>query len=1024
MSELKLPVVGQEESGRSSGSECGCQPREEGKSYWRSLGELADSLEYREAKKHVPGGVAGPADGFTRRNFLSLMGASMGLAGLAACRRPEEKILPFARAPESVTPGVAERYATAFPWQGTAIGLLVESHGGRPTKIEGNPRHPESLGGTTAFAQASILDLYDPDRSTGPAERGQERTWDAAAAFLKARGAELKAKGGKGLLVLTEAHRSPTLAAALAAVGAAMPQAKILRYEPFDRDRLHEGARLAFGKAYEAIPNLAKADVVVALDCDLFGWEGSPARQMHEFASRRKVEKPGDQMSRLYAVESAYSITGAAADHRLRLPRREIPAFVFSLARELSAQGLDLGEIAGAVAGFPDRYGAKRPWLKALAKDLLAHRKSALLVAGSAQPAAVHALLHALHHALGAAGTTVACARAFEDAPEGAVSLRKAADAMRAGEIDTALILGGNPLLTAGPDVGFVDALAKVKHVVHLSTHRDETSERAGWHLNRAHDLESWSDVRAADGTASILQPLIAPLFDGRTPAEVLAMLLGAPRKAHDLVRETWRAQLEPASASFERAWRQALHDGVLQPGALKAEPPAVDRAAVAKALAALPAPAPAPAQAAGLEVTFHPDPHAFDGRYANNGWLQEMPDTMAKQTWGNAALVSPKTAERLGLAEGDVVELKLAAPINAVKLPVAIAPGQADESIAVTVGQGRRKAGRVGDGVGHDCYPLRVAGALDAVTGVQLAKAGAVEALARTQEHALMAADWGDRPRPLVREGTLRKFQEDPKFAQEMVEVQPLLSLFADHPYDGQRWGLVVDLNACVGCNACAVACQAENNVPLVGKSGVMRSREMHWLRIDRYFEGSKEDPKAVFQPVACHHCENAPCEQVCPVAATAHSPEGLNDMAYNRCIGTRYCANNCPYKVRRFNFFNYTKDTPELQKLQKNPEVTVRSRGVMEKCTYCVQRIQAAKIEAHRRGEQTVRDGAVQTACQQACPAQAIHFGDLNDPGSEVRRLAALPRDYAMLAELNVRPRTSYLARVRNPNPELEAA
>ncbi|MGC4122240.1 MAG: TAT-variant-translocated molybdopterin oxidoreductase [Myxococcales bacterium] len=1018
MSDPTFPITVGAKAGCGCGSDCGCKKKETPKTYWRSLGELANSLTYREAKKHVPGGIAGPADGFSRRGFLSLMGASMGLAGLAACRRPEEKILPYARAPESVTPGVAEHYATAFAWQGTAIGLLVESHEGRPTKIEGNAKHPESLGGTTAFAQASILDLYDPDRSTGPTEKGSERTWDAAAAFLKARGTELKAKAGKGLLVITEAHRSPTLAAALDAVEFAMPQAKIVRYEPFDRDRQLAGARVAFGKAHEAIPHLDKADVLVAIDCDLFGWEGSPARQMNEFASRRKVEKPGDEMSRLYAIESAFSITGASADHRLRLARKEIPGFVFSLARELSAQGLDLGPLTAAVAGFADQYSGKKPWLKALAKDLLAHRKNALLVAGSSQPAAVHAVLHAIHHALGAVDTTVSYAKVFEDAPsEGSASLKAAADALRAGEIDTVLVLGGNPVLTAGPDIGLTDALAKAKSIVHLSTHRDETSALSTWHLNRAHYLESWSDVRAADGTATILQPLIAPLFDGKTDVEVLALLLGAPKKAHDLVRETWQAELKSAP-SFEMAWREALHNGVLQPGAFAVPAPALDLGEVAKAVGALAAPV------AGLEVTFHPDSHAFDGRFANNGWMQEMPDTMVKQTWGNAALVSPATATKLGLVEGDVVELKLAAPINSVKLPVAIAPGQADESIAVTVGQGRRKAGRIGDHVGHDTYPLRVAGAVDAVSGIQLAKAGAVEPLARTQEHALMSAEWGGQPRPLVREGTLKKFEEEPKFAQEMVEVPPLLSMFDDHPYPGQRWGLVIDLNACTGCNACAVACQAENNVPLVGKSGVMRSREMHWLRIDRYFEGTQEDPKAVFQPVACHHCENAPCEQVCPVAATTHSPEGLNDMAYNRCIGTRYCANNCPFKVRRFNFFNYTKDTPELQKLQKNPEVTVRSRGVMEKCTYCVQRIQNAKIAAHKKGEDKVADGVIKSACQQACPAQAIHFGDLNDPNSEVRRLAALPRDYAMLAELNVRPRTSFLARVRNPNPDLEAA
>jgi molybdopterin-containing oxidoreductase family iron-sulfur binding subunit len=990
--------------------------------HWRSLEELHDEAGFREAAREAFGGIAARRE-FSRRQFLGLMGASMGLAGLTACRRPEEKILPYSRAPEGITPGSPDRYATAFPWGPTAIGLLVECHEGRPTKIEGNPAHSESLGGTTAFAQASILDLYDPDRSTAPSEKGQPRTWDDAAAFLKARGQLHREKAGKGLAILTEAHRSPTLAAVLAKLSRQMPQALVFRYEPFDRDRIHEGGRIAFGTAIEPVLHLDRAEVIVALDEDFLGWEGSPVRQAHEFASRRRLEQQGDRLNRLYVIESTYTITGACADHRLRLPRRDIPAFAMALAKELAAKGLELGEIAAAVQGAAVDAKARK-WAVAVAKDLLAHHGESLVTVGSSQPPAVHALIHAVNAALRSHGTTLELFPAFSDAPEGASSLASLAGRMMAGEVETLLVFGGNPALT-GP-AAFTGSLAKVGASIHLSTHLDETSAQTSWHLNRAHYLEGWSDVVAQDGTASILQPLIAPLFGGRTDAEVVQLLLGSPRKAYDLVRDHW-SEVNPG----EPAWRNALHDGTwsgsgfaaltagrriyepAHPGApVKTDtPPAlpVDAARVAQAIKGL---SPAPS---GLEVTFHPDPHAFDGRFANNGWMQELPDPMARLTWGNAAMVSPATAARLGLAEGDLIELKVS---GVSILPVCLAPGQADDSIAVTVGQGRRAAGKVGNGVGHDAFPLRVAGPFDAVHGVSLKKLGQTEQLARTQQHALMEG------RPLVREADLKRFEEEPDFAPKMVRSPPLKSLFADFPYPGQRWAMVIDLNACVGCGACALGCQAENNVPLVGKDGVLRSREMHWLRVDRYFQGMSGDPQAVFQPVACHHCENAPCEQVCPVGATTHSPEGLNDMAYNRCIGTRYCANNCPFKVRRFNFFNYTKDTPELHKMQKNPNVTVRARGVMEKCTYCVQRIQTAKIAAHKAGQDKVVDGVIQTACQQACPAKAIRFGDLADPQSEVARARSLPRAYAMLAELNIRPRTSFLARVRNPNPDLEKA
>jgi molybdopterin-containing oxidoreductase family iron-sulfur binding subunit len=983
-----------------------------GKHYWRSLGELAASPEFEEAlAREFPEGASELADGFSRRQFLKLMGASAGLAGLAACRRPEEKILPYARAPEHLVPGRPQYYATAMPWMGTALGLLVESHEGRPTKVEGNPRHPESLGGSPAFAQASILDLYDPDRSSGPQQKGMARTWDEAAAFLKARGDALEPKGGAGLAILSEGHRSPTLQALLAELSRAMPAAKVYRYEPFARDAVREGARIAFGRSLEPVLEVGRAKVIVALDSDFLFTEGSPVRQARGFGDGRQLDKPSDAMNRLYAVESAFTVTGASADHRLRIRRSEVPLYLLALAKELGALGVDLTpELAAAVASSrSERFENPKNWVKAVAKDLVAHRGAGLLVAGEAQPAVVHALCALLNERLGNLGQTVRYVKPFDEAPEGPGSIAPLARAMARGEVDTLLVLGGNPAFAAPADAGFSSALAHVPHALHLSTHLDETGEKCEWHLNRAHLFESWGDARTADGTASIVQPLIAPLFGGKTDAEVVSMLLGVPRKAYDLVRETWRAAL--GGPDFEHGFRRALHDGLLSGSAFPNEQGlATAPARIAAAVKATPSPAD------GLELTFHPDAHAFDGRFANNGWLQELPDPLTLLTWDNAALISPATCTRLGVVEGDQVELALDG--RKALLPVLTAPGQADGSIALSVGQGRTRCGTVGQGVGFDVNPLRASSAMAAAIGASLKKTGVTLKLARTQEHSAMEG------RPLVREATLERYREDPEFAEKMVEHPPLKSLFPDQPYTGHRWGMVVDLNRCIGCGACTLACQAENNIPLVGKSGVLRSREMHWFRVDRYFEGAPAEPTAVFQPIGCQQCENAPCEQVCPVGATTHSPEGLNDMAYNRCVGTRYCANNCPFKVRRFNFFNYTKDMPELRKMLQNPDVTVRTRGVMEKCTYCVQRIQEAKIAAHKEGREKVRDGEVVSACQQSCPTRAIHFGDLADSESDVARSAASSRDYALLAELNIRPRTSFLARVKNPNPELETA
>jgi molybdopterin-containing oxidoreductase family iron-sulfur binding subunit len=975
----------------------GLRPDKNGKTYWRSLGELAQTPEFRKAKfSEVPdGGDAIPAS-LGRRDFLGIMGASFALAGLTGCRKPEEHILPYSHAPEEVIPGRPLHFATVMPWVGGALGLVVESHEGRPTKIEGNPAHPESFGATTAFAQASVLDLYDPDRSKSPTEKGVARTWDEAGRALRAIGERHKASAGEGLVVLTEGHRSPTLSGALKRLAESMPKARIVRYEPLANASQHEGTRLAFGQPLDVALDLARAKVIVSLDADFLATEGSPVGQAHGFAEGRDYENKKDDLSRLYVVESAFSPTGTLADHRLRMQSRQIGKLAIALANELAI----------GIPGLqtPQLDGRAQKWVSAMAKDLAANKGRAVIIAGRKQPAAVHALVQLINVALGAPGATVHYRPMVDEAPEGPEALAELAKTM--GSVKSLVILGGNPAFNAPGETKFGELLKSVETTVHLSTHVDETSEAATWHLNRAHYLEGWADVRCNDGTASIVQPLIAPLYDGKTDIEVVELLSGGTRKGYELVRETWREAA--GTTDFEGSFRKALRDGV-SVGSAPADVAVTAKVAdVARAIAAL------PADGAGLEVTFSADPHAFDGRFANNSWLQELPDGIHKLTWGNAAAMSTATAKRLGVGDGDVITIKLGS--QEIHVPALLAPGHADESIALTVGQGRRVTGRVAKGIGYDTYPIRHTSGFDIATGATVTKAGGNEPLARTQEHFSMEG------RPLVLEASAVEFAKDPEIIKEDPKAPPLLALWKEHSYPDAAWGMTIDLNQCNGCNACVVACQSENNIPVVGRESVFDSREMHWIRIDRYFDGPNADePDAVAQPMLCQHCENAPCEQVCPVGATTHSSEGLNEMAYNRCIGTKYCGNNCPYKVRRFNYFNYSIDLPESRKAQFNPDVTVRFRGVMEKCTFCVQRINHAKIDAKKDGRSRVRDGAFQTACQQACPTDAIHFGDLNDNTSEVAQRAKSGRAYKVLEELNVKPRVSYLARIKNPNPEL---
>jgi MoCo/4Fe-4S cofactor protein with predicted Tat translocation signal len=1006
------------------------------RTYWRSLAQIEDRPEFRAAlEREFPEGASELPEGITRREMMLLVGASLSLAGIAGCRRPVEEIVPFVSAPEEFVPGIPRYYATTMPFGRSAYGLVVESHEGRPTKIEGNPAHPATLGASSARIQASVIGLYDPDRSRSVTLRGEPKAWSD---FVTAWGelAEMHAAdGGEGLAVLSESFASPTLSRLASALRDRYPRLQWATYEAVSDETRLAGLRAATGRDLDIVLRMDQASVILALDADPLLTDPEMVRHARGFAAGRRAGASGGVMNRLYAVEAVYSLTGAMADHRLRLESRQVAPFLAALAERLAASGA-AGLAAAAVPGVDPR------WIDALARDLLANRGKGLIVAGERQPAAVHAAVCALNTHLGNTGTTVGYYEPRDAALPSVSSLASLVSAMRDGAVRTLVILGGNPVFDAPADLDFASAMTKVPHTIALGHTVDETSAAAEWHIPRAHYLESWGDARAAGGTLSVVQPLILPLFGGRTPFEVLGLMAGGEeRSGYDIVRETWRGIL--GEAEFDGNWNRVLHDGLLADSELPEVVPAVTGEAFAeleRLVAGEPGVAGSQAASEGLEIVFLPSPWLHDGRFANDGWLQELPDPLTKLTWDNPALVSLATAETLGVANGDVVRLEHAG--RALELPVWLQPGMADGVVAVTLGYGRTRAGRIGSDVGFDTFTLRTSQALGSGRGAGLARVGRRHALSSTQHHGSMEG------RPIVRESTLEELQAAGADATAhgdgahgegappqagavpgrhgvFLNEPHHFSLWKEHAYDqGHQWGMTIDLNACIGCSACMVACQSENNVPVVGKAQVANGRQMHWLRVDRYFAGEPEgSPDVVFQPVPCMHCEDAPCEQVCPVAATVHDGEGLNVMVYNRCIGTRYCSNNCPYKVRRFNFFNYTKDTPDILQLAMNPDVTVRARGVMEKCSYCTQRINRTKIDARLAGRELV-DGDVRTACQQACPASAIEFGDIRDASSRVARAKADPRNYELLGELNTKPRTTYLTKVRNPNPDLDEA
>jgi molybdopterin-containing oxidoreductase family iron-sulfur binding subunit len=930
--------------------------------------------------------IAPTADDLARRRFLKLMAASAALAGAGCSGPPAEPIVPYVRMPEGMVQGLPLFYATAFVRRGLAHGVLVESTMGRPTKVEGNLEHPVSGGATDVFAQASVLQVWDPDRSQTVQQGSELSTWAAVERALEERRAQFGRDGGAGLRILTGALTSPTLADQMAALMQRYPNARWHSYDPVHDDGAVAAARIAFGQPVDAVYRLDKAAVVLTLDADLFGaWPGS-VRYARDFTERRRRGVHAGA-NRLYAMESTPTLTGAYADNRLARAPHEIEHALWRIAARLG--------VPGGAGAAPDADSAR--WEAAVAGALARAPGRSLVVAGTTLSPASRALVHLLNQRLGAVGNTIDyIAPVRLGAADHGASIDDLARAMHAGVVDTLIMLDVNPVYTAPPELEFVRALQRVPCSVHLGLYRDESARRATWHLPMAHCYEQWSDARAHDGTASIVQPLMAPLYAGRSAHEVLAAVLGeGSRDGYSLVRTTWQRQ---AGKDFDAFWQEALRRGVVEGSA--AAPLAV-RASGTVAKPALPA--------RGIVAVFAPDPAVDAGEFANNGWLQELPRPMTQLTWDNAALLGPATAAHLMLATGDVVKLRLAG--REISAPVCVVPMHAENAVTLPLGYGRTAAGEVGNQVGFDAYRLRT----------RAARVGAVVEVSRTgQRHELAfrqhEADLHGRS--IVKVADLAAFARAPNFARELQRDRvPDVSLYPEYPYEGYKWGMAIDLNACIGCGACTVACQAENNIPVVGKEEVMRGRSMHWIRVDRYQSGKR----TLFQPVPCMHCEDAPCEEVCPVGATMHDGEGLNVQVYNRCVGTRFCSNNCPYKVRRFNFLQYSNTDSESLKALQNPEVTVRRRGVMEKCSYCLQRITRARIDAEKR-DRRIADGEMVTACQAVCPTRAISFGDLNDPHSAVVAAKSSPLDYALLAELNTRPRTTYTARVVNPDEELE--
>lgn len=991
--------------------------------YWKSLNELAKNQEYQKfVEREFPENATELSDGFSRRGFLAIMGSAVLLASCDFARRPVQKILPYSKQPEDVVPGIPLFYASSMPFQGSLTGLVVENHEGRPTKIEGNELHPSSRGGTSIFHQASVLGMYDPDRSKKVLRNGTDSTINDFTEFASTYFADTN----KSIAFISEASSSPSLVELKKQTLNKFKNSKWVTYEPFGESNALAGTEKAFGQRVRAHYDFSKAKIFVSIDDDVLnGTHPNSVEYGKQLSAARKVTSNKGSMNRIYSIENGYSVTGSFADHRLRIKASEVDAFVHALAAELSKRvsGLDV------FGGYSNKFSSHK-WIATLADELVANNGESVVSVGYNHSSNAHAVVAAINKALGNDNSTVNYLEVPHLDEESHAAFANTVNEMKAGNIDTLVLFGTNPVLTA-QHLDFEGALKNVNEVIHLSDYVDETSKLASWHLNNAFYLESWGDGHSYSGVRSVIQPQIQPLYDGISNIEALNLILtGKLTSGYEIVQNTFKKLY---GSQFDSKWTDLLHDGLDKGSSF---PKANVRIArnfkpdtnLDKAVS-------------GIEVVIKADSTLFDGRFANIAWLQELPDPMTKITWDNVALMSPSTASDLGVDNEDVVEINTNG--KSIKIAAWIQPGHADNSITLTVGYGREGIGRVATSWvdyttgGVDTYPLI---GTSYVSESTVSKTGDKYEIACVQDHHSLEG------RDMYRMATLEEYKSNPDYASfESVHTYPVpgmkeaaelgedapISLFNEQTYssDEPQWGMAIDLNSCFGCGVCVIACQSENNIPVIGKKEVQRGREMHWIRTDRYYVGDDvNEPMTAHQPVPCMHCEMAPCEQVCPVAATTHSADGMNQMTYNRCIGTRYCANNCPYKVRRFNFFNFPKEflttgaEPDVIQMAMNPEVTVRFRGVMEKCTYCVQRVNRAKIEAKiETGSPKPVDGAVKTACQQACPADAIYFGDLTDENSEVAKMKRNERNYQMLEELNTRPRTSYMAKLRNPNPAL---
>lgn len=1077
-----------------------------GKEYWRSVEEYVDSPEFAEYVKYEHPEQADTWDNaLSRRNFVKVMGASLALAGLSGCViQPTEKIVPYVRQPEEIVPGKPLFFATSMSLGGVGVGLLGRSNEGRPTKIEGNPLHPGSLGGTDVLAQASLLGLYDPDRSQEITFRGDPKNWEEFIKAVRAAVEENRKDGGAGVRFLTETVTSPTLIAQFKQLQTEMPKAKWVQYEPVNKDNVFAGAKMAFGSPVQPVYKFDQADRILSLDADIFS--GFNVRYTKDFAKKRTFSEEKKEINRLYSVETTMTLTGAKADHRIAVK----PSQMIEVAKAIAAK---LG-----VSGASSSYTENAKWIETMAKDLLAHAGKTIVIVGDNQPPMVHALAAAMNDKLGSVGKTLEYVEPFQPFAETtqAEQLKQLISEIDGGQVKMLVILGGNPVYNTPSDLKLTEErMNKIPLRLHLGQHFDETAQFCHWHVAEKHFLETWSDTRAYNGSVSLVQPLVQPLYGGKNIHEVVQLFFkeNFDKKDYDIVKEYWQKQTlnmtekavaattenkeeaktetktesanhseakteaavttptpsttpktaptpnasptatpktvatpaqtttnttataTTAAKSFEDNWRKIVHDGVVPNTAATAKSVSVNAGFMSQ-------PVQQPAKSGNLEISILPDPSVYDGRFTNNGWLQEVPNPLTKITWENVALISPKTAKSLGLNQGgedddftggtqgstfistkggnqfsDLVKLKYQGGEISTPVPVWVAPGQPDDTVTIFMGYGRTRAGRVGNGLGYNAFEVQRSDAMNFGTG-ELTKTGETTQVASTQIH------FNIEGRDILRVWDLEEFEKNPEVAHQHDEYDKTMynpELYQPLYDANHRWAMTIDLNNCVGCNACVLACQSENNTPVVGKEQIARSREMHWMRVDSYFSGTVEDPHGPhFQPILCQQCEQAPCEVVCPVAATVHSAEGLNDMVYNRCIGTRYCSNNCPYKVRRFNFLLYQDWNTPQYKLMRNPEVSIRSRGVMEKCTYCTQRIASARIEAEKDGRK-VRDGEVVTACQSVCPADAIVFGDLNDKNSRVSKLKKDHRNYNLLNELNTQPRTTYLASLKNQNKEM---